>query len=72
MKFAYIAGPFSSKTREGVEANILKATLAGIDVTKLGVFPVIPHANTAHPEFEKSSLTSFGSTVPRSCWTGVI
>ncbi len=49
----YIAGPFSAPTREGVEANIAAAVALGIEVAKLGAMPVIPHANTAHPEFER-------------------
>lgn len=40
MILVYVAGPFSAKTREGVE------------VAKLGAYPVIPHANTADPRFE--------------------
>ena len=52
MKYVYVAGPFSAKTREGVEANILAAQLLGVEVAKLGAYPVIPHANTSHPDFE--------------------
>lgn len=49
----YVAGPFSAPTRAGVEANIARAVAVGLEVAKLGFMPVIPHANTAHPEFEK-------------------
>jgi hypothetical protein len=48
----YCAGPFSAPTREGVEANIAAMELLGIEVAKLGALPVIPHANTQHPDFE--------------------
>jgi hypothetical protein len=54
----YIAGPFSGKgaTREeqraDTEKKIARAVALGIKVAKLGAYPVIPHANTAHPEFE--------------------
>jgi hypothetical protein len=48
----YIAGPFSAPTREGVEANIAAAVQVGLDVAALGACPVVPHSNTAHPEFE--------------------
>jgi hypothetical protein len=54
----YIAGPFSGKgeTREqqraDTEAKIARAVQLGIKVAKLGAYPIIPHANTAHPEFE--------------------
>lgn len=49
----YIAGPFSAKTRAGVDENIHVAELAGLDIARLGGMPVIPHANTSHPEFER-------------------
>jgi hypothetical protein len=52
MKLVYVAGPFSAATREGVEANIQRAALLGVEVAKLGAFPVVPHANTALPEYE--------------------
>ncbi len=52
MVLCYVAGPFSAKTRAGVEENIRRAVLAGIEVARCGAMPVIPHANTAHPEFE--------------------
>lgn len=49
----YIAGPFSAPTREGVELNIARAVEFAVEVAKLGAMPVCPHANTAHPEFER-------------------
>jgi hypothetical protein len=49
----YIAGPFSAPTREGVDLNIRKAVALALDVAEAGGFPVCPHANTAHPEFER-------------------
>jgi hypothetical protein len=48
----YVAGRFSAPTRAGVEENIRRAVELGIEVAKLGAFPVIPHSNTAHPDFE--------------------
>ena len=51
-KLIYCAGPFSAPDRAGVEANILRMSLLGVEVAKLGACPMIPHANTAHPEFE--------------------
>jgi hypothetical protein len=48
----YVAGPFSAPTREGVEANIRKAVDLGVEVARLGAWPVMPHANTADPRFE--------------------
>lgn len=53
VKIVYVAGPFSAPTREGIEANIMTASLAGIEVARLGFCPLVPHANTAHPLFEK-------------------
>jgi hypothetical protein len=52
IKLVYVAGPFSAKTREGVEANILAAAKLGVEVAKLGACPWVPHANTALPEYE--------------------
>jgi hypothetical protein len=52
IKLIYIAGPFSAKTREGVEANILRAAELGVEVAKLGACPWVPHANTALPAYE--------------------
>jgi hypothetical protein len=49
----YVAGPFSAPTREGVEANIDAAVELGLRVAEIGLYPVIPHANTRHPAFEK-------------------
>ena len=34
------------------EGNIERAKLLGVEVAKLGACPIIPHANTDHPEFE--------------------
>jgi hypothetical protein len=49
----YVAGPFSAPTRAGMDANIAKAVALGIEVARVGAYPVIPHANTAHPAFEQ-------------------
>jgi len=53
MRLIYVAGRFSAPTREGVETNIRAAERVGLEVAKLGGFPLIPHANTSHPDFEK-------------------
>jgi hypothetical protein len=45
--------------RRCVEENILNAKRFGVKVAKLGVAPVIPHANTDHPEFEKAQPYQF-------------
>ena len=49
----YIAGPFSGKTREEVESNIDDAEEWGLWVCQNNAYPVIPHANTQDPRFEK-------------------
>lgn len=59
VKLAYIAGPFSAPTREGVEANIARAVALGIAVAREGVFPVVPHANTSHPDYEQVQPYAF-------------
>jgi hypothetical protein len=54
----YVAGPFSGKgstkeeKRANTERNIARAVQLGIKVAKLGACPVVPHANTAHPDYE--------------------
>lgn len=53
MLLVYVAGRFSAPTRAGVEANIAKAVDVALSVATAGAFPVTPHANTAHPDFEK-------------------
>lgn len=53
MKLVYVAGPFSGPTRADVERNICNAECTGVLLAQRGVFPVIPHANTSDPDFEK-------------------
>jgi len=50
MKVAYIAGPYSALTPEGVQANIDRAEYVARKYTKLGYFCITPHMNTAHME----------------------
>lgn len=52
-KLVYVAGKFSGPTRADVEQNIAAAVQVGLQVAALGACPIIPHANTAHPDFEK-------------------
>lgn len=52
MKLIYVAGRFSGMDRACVERNIEAATQVGLQVAAAGAMPVIPHANTQHPEFE--------------------
>lgn len=55
----YVAGPFSAPTREGVDHNISVATWWGIRLAWKGAFPVVPHSNTSHPEYEKAQGYEF-------------
>lgn len=55
----YIAGRFSADTRAGVEENIARAEALGVEVSRLGGYPVCPHANTAHPEYENTQPYGF-------------
>lgn len=54
----YIAGPFTGKgatrdeQRADTEQKIQRAERLGIQVARLGAYPVIPHCNTSHPDFE--------------------
>jgi hypothetical protein len=52
MLVVYVAGPFSAKDRAGVQRNIANAEAVGLEVAKMGAIPLIPHANTSHPNFE--------------------
>jgi hypothetical protein len=46
MKFGYIIGPFRAATSWQVEQNVRNAEALAHEVANLGVFPIIPHANT--------------------------
>ena len=46
MKYGYIIGPFREDTVWEMEQNVRNAERLGFEVADLGVFPIIPHANT--------------------------
>lgn len=48
MKLVYIAGPYTSKDPWEAEQNVRRAEALGLEVMKLGAWPVIPHSNTRH------------------------
>lgn len=48
MKLVYVAGPYRAPTRWGVDQNIQRARALGAEVAAAGMYPVIPHSNTAH------------------------
>lgn len=52
MILVYVAGRFTAMDRAGVQRNIAAAEAVGLDLARAGFMPVIPHSNTAHPEFE--------------------
>ncbi len=61
----YIAGPFTGKgaTEEqrqlNTTLNITRAERLGIEVAKAGAYPIIPHCNTQHSDFEEAQPYSF-------------
>jgi hypothetical protein len=48
MKVVYVAGPYRGANAWDVAENIRAAERLGFEVAKLGLMPLIPHANTAH------------------------
>jgi hypothetical protein len=48
MNVIYIAGPYRSKTQEGIDANIKRAEEAAIKFLQAGWAVVCPHKNTGH------------------------
>lgn len=59
MKLVYVSGRFTATDRAGVQRNIAEAVAVGLDVARVGAMPVIPHANTAHPNFESLQPYTF-------------
>lgn len=59
IRMVYVAAPFSAPDRAGVERNIIEAEALGIEVARLGAFPVVPHSNTSHPDYERVQPYSF-------------
>lgn len=48
MRVVYVAGPYRSQTREGIELNIQSAKKVGTLALERGWSAMIPHMNTAH------------------------
>lgn len=59
IQHVYVAGPFSAPDRAGVERNIARAVDMGVEVARLGAYPVVPHANTADPRYEHAQPYEF-------------
>lgn len=57
MKLGYVIGPFTAATTWEIAQNVRNAEAVAFELVQLGVFPIIPHANThlfhglATPEF---------------------
>jgi len=48
MKLVYIAGPYRGSCPWETDLNIQNARQSGAAIARIGYFPVVPHANTAH------------------------
>lgn len=59
MILVYVAGRYTATDRAGVERNIRAAEDVGIELARAGFMPVIPHSNTARPEFEDAQGYAF-------------
>ena len=46
MKLVYVAGPLMAANDWEIRENIHRAAALGLEVAKLGCYPVIPHTNT--------------------------
>ena len=53
----YVAGKYTASTPEGVQANIDKAIRKGVELTREGYAPIVPHANTTGWEKVDPTLT---------------
>jgi hypothetical protein len=47
MKIAYVIGPYRASTIYGIRKNIIAAEQIGAEMAQAGVFPYVPHKNTA-------------------------
>jgi hypothetical protein len=56
MPAVYIAGPYRSATRDGVELHIQAARHVGLLACRKGWAPIIPHSNTAHMDLYAPDL----------------
>lgn len=55
----YVAGPFSAPNRASVDLHIQHAVEFGLRVARAGGMPVVPHANTSHPDYEHEQSYEF-------------
>lgn len=45
---AYVCSPYSADTPEKVRANVTRAVLAGLNLSRAGWFVIVPHAQGPH------------------------
>ena len=50
MKLIYVAGKYRDEHPYQVYENIERAWRLGLEVAKLGAYPIVPHKNTEHME----------------------
>ena len=48
MRQAYVCSPYTAPTQEKIRANVTRAVLAGLNLSRAGWFPIIPHAMGPH------------------------
>ena len=63
MRLIYIAGPYRSDSKEGIEQNIQKAREAAIWLWQHGWAVICPHMNTAHFDGIASDQTFLDGTM---------
>lgn len=46
MKVIYVAGPYTAKTKEERNQNIINASKLGVKIWEIGMVPIVPHNNS--------------------------
>ena len=52
-RLIYVAGPYTASTRAEVAQNIAAAVNVGLEVARLGGYPLVPHSMTSDERFER-------------------
>lgn len=58
-RLIYVAGPYTASTRAEVAQNIAAAINVGLEVARLGGYPLVPHSMTSDERFERVQPYSF-------------
>jgi len=45
---AYVCSPYTAPTQEKIRANVTRAVLAGLNLSRAGWFVIVPHAQGPH------------------------